>query len=44
MEEREWHSFESNDVENVDVVWSESGYKKITVELKNGESYTVESD
>lgn len=44
VEEKEYYSFESKDIESVDVIWSEDGYKQIKVDLKNGESYMVESD
>lgn len=44
MDEKEYYSFAPDEVENIDVIWSESGYKQINVQLKNGKSYTVESD
>jgi hypothetical protein len=33
----------TDEVESVDIKWTD-GYKRITVYLKNGEEYTVESD
>jgi hypothetical protein len=33
----------SDEIESVDITWKD-GYKRITVSLKNGEEYTVESD
>jgi L-rhamnose isomerase len=32
-----------NDIESVEITWKD-GYKRITVYLKNGDNYTVESD
>ncbi|MEC1177640.1 hypothetical protein P9B03_04015 [Metasolibacillus meyeri] len=34
----------SEDIEDVQIVWDEWGYKQISVILKNGKMYTVESD
>ena len=36
--------FDSEDIEEVSITWNEDGYKRITVTLKSGEDYTVESD
>ena len=36
--------FDSDDIQDVEIRWNEDGYKRITVILKNGEEYTVESD
>jgi hypothetical protein len=35
--------YSSDDIQSVDITWKD-GYKRITVYLKNGEQYTVESD
>jgi len=32
------------EIEDVRILWNEDGYKRIEVELKNGESYLVEND
>ncbi|WP_255551006.1 hypothetical protein [Sporosarcina sp. E16_8] len=35
---------DAEDIESVRIVWNEYGYRLIEVDLKNGESYLVESD
>jgi hypothetical protein len=35
--------FYEGDIESVEITWND-GYKRITVYLKNGDNYTVESD
>jgi hypothetical protein len=32
-----------DEIESVEITWKD-GYKRITISLKNGEEYTVESD
>ena len=36
--------YDSEEIEEVSITWNEDGYKRITVSLKSGEEYTVESD
>lgn len=43
MEEKHLY-LDPEDIENVRIVWNEYGYKLIEVDLKNGETYLVESD
>jgi len=44
MSESEYIYPEIEEIEDVRIVWNEYGYKQIRVDLKNGESYLVESD
>ena len=44
MTETEYLYPSAEEIEDVRIIWNEDGYKQIQVELKNGESYTVESD
>lgn len=44
MTENEHVYVEVEDVEDIDITWNEGGYKKISVKLKSGEWYVVESD
>lgn len=44
MSETQYLSPSVEEIEDVRIVWNEDGYKLIEVELKNGESYLVESD
>lgn len=44
MEETKYLYLDSEEIEDVRIVWNEYGYKKIEVNTKDGEWFVVEAD